>query len=49
IDHRCGREATPPGKLCNDGRCCSQWGWCGTTQAYCSGKCQSQCDCNRDL
>jgi len=23
--------------VCANGQCCSQWGWCGTTSAHCSG------------
>lgn len=23
--------------VCANGQCCSQWGWCGTTPAHCSG------------
>jgi hypothetical protein len=32
----CGRE-----KLCANGMCCSQWGYCGTGDAYCGTCCQS--------
>lgn len=38
---QCGRQAG--GKVCPGGQCCSQFGWCGTTQAYCGRGCQSQC------
>ncbi|XP_074577590.1 endochitinase-like [Curcuma longa] len=39
---QCGRQAG--GAACPSGLCCSQFGWCGTTQDYCgSGNCQSQC------
>ncbi|KAJ6403045.1 hypothetical protein OIU84_015042 [Salix udensis] len=39
---QCGRQAG--GALCPGGQCCSKFGWCGTTDAYCSGdNCQSQC------
>nr|Q9S8M0.2 RecName: Full=Chitin-binding lectin 1; AltName: Full=PL-I; Flags: Precursor [Solanum tuberosum] len=32
------------GKCIKTGECCSIWGWCGTTNAYCSpGYCQKQC------
>lgn len=24
------------GNSCSDGMCCSRWGWCGTSSAYCS-------------
>eukprot|EP00833_Pecoramyces_ruminatium_P011805 jgi/Orpsp1_1/1185837/evm.model.c7180000095546.1 len=29
---RCGGEYGS----CPEGQCCSQWGWCGTTSAYCA-------------
>lgn len=32
----CGRD-----KLCANGMCCSQWGYCGTGDAYCGSCCQS--------
>ncbi|KAM3380711.1 chitin-binding lectin 1-like [Capsicum galapagoense] len=39
---RCGRQAG--GRLCPKRKCCSRWGWCGTTPEYCADKnCQSQC------
>lgn len=39
---RCGKQAG--GRKCPNGVCCSIWGWCGTTLAYCSPNyCQSQC------
>ena len=39
---QCGSQAG--GALCPGGLCCSQWGWCGTTQPYCAcDTCQSQC------
>lgn len=29
---------------CSQGLCCSKWGWCGITDAYCGKEnCQSQC------
>jgi chitinase len=36
-------DACGPGKPCSDGKCCSQWGYCGTTDAYCGACCQSNC------
>ncbi|KAI8906881.1 hypothetical protein EDD86DRAFT_192827 [Gorgonomyces haynaldii] len=32
------------GTMCNvaQKQCCSQWGWCGTTSAYCGTGCQSK-------
>ncbi|CAA7391524.1 unnamed protein product [Spirodela intermedia] len=40
---QCGRQAG--GALCAGGLCCSQFGWCGNTAAYCDRAqgCQSQC------
>nr|GMD18522.1 antifungal protein [Ipomoea batatas]GMD29105.1 antifungal protein [Ipomoea batatas]GMD34398.1 antifungal protein [Ipomoea batatas]GMD84687.1 antifungal protein [Ipomoea batatas] len=38
---QCGSQAR--GRLCANGRCCSQWGYCGSTSAYCGAGCQSQC------
>ena len=38
---QCGRQAG--GALCPGGQCCSQFGWCGNTDAYCGVGCQSQC------
>nr|P83790.1 RecName: Full=Lectin-D2; AltName: Full=PL-D2 [Phytolacca americana]1UHA_A Chain A, lectin-D2 [Phytolacca americana]1ULM_A Chain A, lectin-D2 [Phytolacca americana]1ULM_B Chain B, lectin-D2 [Phytolacca americana] len=46
----CGERAS--GKRCPNGKCCSQWGYCGTTDNYCGQGCQSQCDywrCGRDF
>ncbi|KAI9151059.1 hypothetical protein H9P43_009674 [Blastocladiella emersonii ATCC 22665] len=31
-------------KVCPAGECCSQYGYCGTTSAYCGTGCQSQCN-----
>lgn len=40
---QCGRQGG--GKTCAGGVCCSQWGYCGTTDEYClpSNNCQSNC------
>lgn len=39
---QCGRQAG--GALCPNGLCCSEFGWCGDTEAYCKlPGCQSQC------
>ncbi|XP_028797557.1 endochitinase-like [Neltuma alba] len=38
---QCGRQAG--GALCPGGLCCSQYGWCGSTNEYCGTGCQSQC------
>jgi len=32
-----------PDNQCEDGSCCSQWGWCGSTAAHCGECCQSNC------
>ncbi|KAL7477196.1 hypothetical protein ACHAW6_003011 [Cyclotella cf. meneghiniana] len=32
-----------PGRPCDGGMCCSQWGYCGTTEDYCGSCCQSNC------
>ncbi|EEF36642.1 probable inactive chitinase-like protein LaCIC [Ricinus communis] len=41
LAEQCGRQAD--GALCPGGLCCSQYGWCGNTDPYCGGGCQSQC------
>ncbi|WVZ23099.1 hypothetical protein V8G54_001643 [Vigna mungo] len=38
---RCGSQGG--GALCANGLCCSQHGWCGSTNEYCGTGCQSQC------
>ncbi|KAK0582269.1 hypothetical protein LWI29_023616 [Acer saccharum] len=38
---QCGTQAS--GALCAGGLCCSQFGFCGSTDAYCGAGCQSQC------
>ncbi|XP_023003944.1 endochitinase-like [Cucurbita maxima] len=38
---QCGRQANSA--VCQNGLCCSEHGWCGTTDAYCGAGCQSQC------
>ncbi|KAJ8764471.1 hypothetical protein K2173_006211 [Erythroxylum novogranatense] len=38
---QCGRQAG--NALCPNGLCCSQFGWCGSTDQYCGNGCQSQC------
>ncbi|PIA45177.1 hypothetical protein AQUCO_01700604v1 [Aquilegia coerulea] len=39
----CGRQAS--GATCAGNICCSQWGWCGTSDDHClpSNNCQSNC------
>lgn len=43
---QCGRQAG--GARCPNRLCCSRWGWCGLTDDYCKGGCQSQCRVSRD-
>lgn len=38
-DGSCGGSHTCQGSV--HGSCCSQWGWCGSTSAYCGTGCQS--------
>lgn len=38
---QCGSQAG--GAVCPGGLCCSKFGFCGNTPAYCTGGCQSQC------
>ncbi|KAI1180783.1 carbohydrate-binding module family 18 [Nemania sp. FL0916] len=46
----CGRNSDPPGKECPLNVCCSQYGFCGTTDQFCKKtddeetSCQSNCD-----
>ena len=40
---QCGSQAGAA--VCPNGLCCSQYGYCGTTSAYCCSGCQSQCNC----
>lgn len=39
---QCGSQAG--GATCRDCLCCSRFGWCGSTAAYCGDGCQSQCN-----
>ncbi|OQO13612.1 hypothetical protein B0A48_01841 [Cryoendolithus antarcticus] len=39
----CGQYADPPGKDCPLNVCCSEFGFCGATEEFCTGKCQSNC------
>ncbi|XP_038971430.1 chitinase 1-like [Phoenix dactylifera] len=41
LAQQCGSQAG--GTTCPNGLCCSQYGYCGSTSAYCSTGCQSQC------
>lgn len=41
LAQQCGSQAG--GKTCPNGLCCSQFGYCGSTEAYCGKNCQSQC------
>ncbi|KAK6777437.1 hypothetical protein RDI58_024154 [Solanum bulbocastanum] len=38
---QCGRQAR--GRTCANRLCCSQYGFCGSTRAYCGFGCQSNC------
>ncbi|KAG5582058.1 hypothetical protein H5410_052685 [Solanum commersonii] len=41
---QCGRQAGGGGARCAAGLCCSNFGWCGYTDAHCvPSNCQSQC------
>ncbi|CAK9215606.1 unnamed protein product [Sphagnum troendelagicum] len=40
---QCGSQAG--NALCANDLCCSQYGYCGSTAAYCGTGCQSQCRC----
>ena len=42
----CGSWADPPGKTCPLNTCCSQYGFCGTTEDFCTTECQSNCVSN---
>ncbi|XP_002976579.2 class V chitinase [Selaginella moellendorffii] len=42
VSQDCGAQASFAS--CPPGRCCSQYGYCGTTTAYCGSGCQSQCN-----
>lgn len=39
----CGQYAAKPGAMCPLNTCCSQYGFCGTSQDFCDDKCQSNC------
>ncbi|KAK7337912.1 hypothetical protein VNO77_18503 [Canavalia gladiata] len=43
MGEQCGRQAG--GQTCPNNLCCSQYGWCGNTEEYCSRakNCQSNC------
>jgi chitinase len=36
---QCGTGAD--GRVCDNNLCCSEWGYCGSTDAYCGDGCQS--------
>ncbi|KAJ4715110.1 Endochitinase (Chitinase) [Melia azedarach] len=42
LAEQCGSQAG--GALCPGGLCCSKFGYCGNTPAYCTDGCQSQCN-----
>ncbi|KAL4783534.1 hypothetical protein BJX76DRAFT_368377 [Aspergillus varians] len=39
----CGKDAKKPGTKCPLNVCCSEFGFCGTTEEFCSSGCQSNC------
>jgi chitinase len=39
----CGKYASNPGTKCPLNVCCSQFGFCGTTEDFCGDDCQSNC------
>ncbi|KAB8246301.1 hypothetical protein BDV35DRAFT_230595 [Aspergillus flavus] len=39
----CGKYASTPNTKCPLNTCCSEFGFCGTTSEFCTGKCQSNC------
>lgn len=39
----CGKDAKKPGTKCPLNVCCSEFGFCGTTDEFCSEGCQSGC------
>lgn len=41
LAEQCGSQAG--NALCPNNLCCSKFGWCGDTDAYCKDGCQSQC------
>lgn len=41
VAQQCG--AQKGGVKCANGLCCSQYGWCGSTDPYCGTGCQSNC------
>ncbi|KAF2166320.1 glycoside hydrolase family 18 protein [Zasmidium cellare ATCC 36951] len=41
----CGQFADPPGKTCSPIACCSEHGYCGTSEEFCNGKCQGSVPC----
>jgi len=46
LAQECGPQGG--GASCSDGNCCSQYGWCGTSSAYCGSGCQpsyGSCQC----
>ncbi|KAJ7362656.1 glycoside hydrolase superfamily [Mycena albidolilacea] len=40
----CGKDAPPQNTTCPLNVCCSKFGFCGTTEEFCSEGCQSGCD-----
>mmetsp|Transcript_133927 Transcript_133927/g.199166 ORF Transcript_133927/g.199166 Transcript_133927/m.199166 type:complete len:125 (+) Transcript_133927:195-569(+) len=42
-DNRRTRQKKTCAQMGRPGKCCSQWGYCGTGQAYCGRGCQHGC------
>ncbi|KAJ5326544.1 hypothetical protein MYU51_014673 [Penicillium brevicompactum] len=43
----CGKDAKEPGKACPLNVCCSEFGFCGTTEEFCGDGCQSKDKCEQ--
>lgn len=40
----CGKDSFPAGKICPLNTCCSQYGYCGSSEEFCGEGCQSMCN-----
>lgn len=43
----CGKDAKEPSKGCPLNICCSEFGFCGTTEEFCGDRCQSKDKCEQ--
>ncbi|KOS36455.1 hypothetical protein ACN38_g12803 [Penicillium nordicum] len=43
----CGKDAQEPGEACPLNVCCSEFGFCGTTEEFCGDGCQSKDKCEQ--